>query len=73
MQNPFLNKEGKISKTKVGTFLVGLSVIAGTVGGFLQGAIPPVPAIQALTTEVGAILALFGLRDSELLSGKKSS
>ena len=51
------------SKTKLGTLLVGLSLVLGTVGGWMSGAIDMSSAIQALAVQVGGILTIFGVRD----------
>ncbi len=58
------------SKTKIGAALVGISAIAGTVGGYLQGSIDPVNAIRALVIEIGVVLAIFGFRDLPLINRK---
>lgn len=51
------------SKTKLGAFLVGLSAVLGTVGGLLSGNIDLATGFQALVTEVGIVVGVFGLRD----------
>jgi len=58
------------SKTKVGTALVGLSVVIGTVGGWLQGSIEPGTAVTALIAQIGVILAIFGVRDLPFVNKK---
>jgi len=58
------------SKTKVGTALVGLSAVIGTVGGWLQGSIEPGTAVTALIAQIGVILAIFGVRDLPFVNKK---
>jgi hypothetical protein len=58
------------SKTKWGAFLVGLAAIVGTVGGWLSGAADLNSTILALVTEVGAVLAVFGVRDLPFINKK---
>ena len=57
-----------MSKTKAGATLVGLGLILGTVGGWLQGVIEPMTAITALCTEIGGVLAVWGIRDLKLFN-----
>lgn len=65
------NKSNKMSKTKLGTLLIGVSAILGTVGGYLSGAVDMGSALQALIYEVGGIFAIFGVRDLPILNGGK--
>jgi len=58
----------KISKTKTGATLVGIGLVLGTIGGWLQGTLDPMTAITALATEVGGVLAIFGIRDWPILN-----
>jgi len=61
-----------MSKTKAGATLVGLGLILGTVGGWLQGVIEPMTAITALCTEIGGVLAIYGIRDWNIINGIKN-
>jgi hypothetical protein len=65
------NKTGGWSKTKIGTLLVGIGAVAGTLGGWLTGSLEPMSAFQALLTEVGVVLGIFGIRDIPILQGRK--
>lgn len=65
------NSKGNWSKTKVGTLLVGIAAVVGTIGAMLNGAVDTMTGIQSLVTEVGVVLALFGLRDIPLLNKLK--
>jgi len=68
MENPFLNKEGKVSKTKVAAFLGGLSAVLGTIAGILNGNISGLSGLQTLATELAVILGLFGIRDLKIFN-----
>lgn len=57
-----------VSKTKAGATLMGLGFVIGTVGGWLYGSIDTMNAIQALITEIGAVLAIYGIRDIPFLN-----
>lgn len=63
------NKEGKMSKTKLGAVLIGLGAVLGTVGGWMSGSIDAVSALQGLLIEVGAVATLFGFRDLNIFNG----
>lgn len=65
------NKEGKYSKTKLGGLLVGISAVVGTLGLWFQGNLESLTAVQQLITEVGAVLAWFGIRDIPFFNQKK--
>ena len=58
------------SKTKMGAALVGIGLVIATVGGMISGTINTSAGITALLTEVGVVLAVFGIRDIPLLNGK---
>ena len=58
------------SKTKIGTALVGLSAVIGTLGGWLSGTIEPNQAITSLIAELGVVLAVFGVRDLPFVNKK---
>jgi predicted phage tail protein len=58
------------SKTKLGVLIGGLGAIFTTVGAWMQGAVDVSTAITALMTEVGVILALFGVRDMPFVNKK---
>lgn len=61
----------KISKTKLGASLLGLSAILATIGGWLSGTIDTTSAVTALIAEVGAVITAFGIRDWPILNGVK--
>jgi len=58
------------SKTKLGVFIGGLGAIFTTIGAWTQGSIDVSAAITALMTEIGVILALFGVRDMPFVNKK---
>ncbi len=58
------------SKTKWAGLLLGLSAVLGTVGSFLNGNLSPTSALMTLTTEVGVVLAIFGIRDLPFINRK---
>lgn len=58
------------SKTKIGTLLIALGPVLLTVGGLLTGNIQLVNGLTALSTEIGAVLAVFGLRDLPFVNKK---
>ena len=64
------NKKWYKSKTKWGTLLIGVSVVLGTVGGWLSGSIDAGSAFTALMLQVGGILAVFGVRDLPFINKK---
>ncbi len=64
------NKKWYKSKTKWGALLVGVSVIFGTLGGWLSGTVDAGTAVQALMVEVGAVLGFFGIRDLPFINKK---
>lgn len=59
------------SKTKLGTLLVGLGAVLGTVGGMINGGINLSSGILILLTEVGVVLGVFGLRDLPFINTKR--
>lgn len=61
----------KMSKTKIGAVLIGASMILGSIGGWMTGAIDPISAIQAVMFEVGGIFAVFGIRGWPILNRTK--
>ena len=62
------NKANKMSKTKLGTLLIGISAVLGTIGGYFSGTIDIASTIQTLIYEIGGILAVFGIRDLPILN-----
>jgi len=61
----------KMSNTKIGAVLIGVSMILGTIGGYLTGAIDTMSALQALLAEVGGVFAVFGIRGWPILNKTK--
>jgi hypothetical protein len=58
----------QVSKIKVGSFLVALAAIIGTVGGYLSGSIDFTSGLLALAGEIGVLLAVFGISEIPLLN-----
>ena len=58
------------SKTKIGTLLIAAGPVLITLGGLLTGNIPITNGITALVTQMGAVLAVFGLRDLPFVNKK---
>ena len=52
-----------ISKTKLGSGILGVSAILATIGGYLSGTIDLTGAITSVIASVGAVITAFGLRD----------
>ncbi len=61
----------EVSKIKVGSFLVALSAILLTIGKILSGELDFLSSLTTLATEVGALLAVFGITDLPLLNSFK--
>ena len=59
------------SKTKLGAVLVGLGPVLITVGGMISGSLDLGPGLVDLATELGIVLAVFGIRDWPLLNKLK--
>lgn len=59
------------SKTKWAGLIGGLSLLLGTVAGFLNGNVDAFNAMQALALEISGVLAIFGIRDLPILNVKK--
>ena len=51
------------SKTKWGALLIGLAPVLMTVGNLLSGNVDIVSSFPSLMTQIGVILAVFGIRD----------
>ena len=51
------------SKTKIGTLLIAAGPVLITIGGLLTRNIDLISGITALSTEVGAVFAIFGIRN----------
>ena len=60
----------KMSKTKLGAVLIGVSAILGTLGGYFSGTLDLGSTIQALITEIGGVLVVFGIRDLPIINKK---
>ena len=58
------------SKTKIGTLLIAAGPLLITIGGMLTGSINLVSGMSALSVEVGAVLAVFGIRDLPFINKK---
>lgn len=59
------------SKTKIGAVLIGAGAVLGTLGGILTGSIDYATGLMALLTEVGVVLAVFGIRDWPIVNKKR--
>lgn len=65
----FYNIEGKVSKTKVGTVIVGVAVVLTTLGNWLTGSSTfDLALLTKLLTEIGAVMVALGIRDLPLLN-----
>jgi hypothetical protein len=71
MTNIFKNKDGNWSKVKIGSTLVGVSVIFGTIAALYQGDISTAMFFQQLVTELGVLAGVFGLRDLPFINKSK--
>ena len=60
-----------MSKTKLGAVLIGAGAVLGTVGAYLTGNIVFFDALKLVLIEVGAVLAVFGVRDWPIINRKK--
>lgn len=58
------------SKTKWGALLVGLGLVLGTAGGIVNGTLDVSSGILTLLTEIGGVLAVFGIRDLPFINKK---
>lgn len=56
------------SKTKVGALLVGIGPILVTIGGLLSGTLDFTTAVLNLSVQIGAVLAVFGIRDLPIIN-----
>jgi len=59
------------SKTKLGAFLLGVSALVGTLGSFFVGDISLQAFVQEILVEIGSVLAVFGIRDWEIIRKKR--
>lgn len=59
------------SRTKIGVLIVGIGAILLTAGAVYTGDMTLMKAIPLIVTEIGGILAVFGIRDLPVLNGKK--
>ena len=58
------------SKTKIGAALIALGPVLVTIGGLVSGDLNLISAGQQLLIEVGAVLAIFGVRDLPFINKK---
>lgn len=58
-----IDKKWYESKTKIAAILIGVGPVLATIGGMLQGSIDFNSALIQLSTEIGVILGVFGLRN----------
>ena len=56
------------SKTKMGALLMGLSAVLATMGAYISGAVDAGATVNALIIQVGAVLAVFGVRDLPVIN-----
>lgn len=66
--NAVKNKEGRNSKTKIGAVLIAAGPVLVTVGSIITGDMQLLDGIIRLSTQVGAVLAVFGIRDLPILN-----
>ncbi len=59
------------SKTKIGAALLALGPVLVTLGGLISGDLSIFSAGQQLLIEVGAFLAVCGIRDWNIINGIK--
>ena len=57
------NKQGKISKVKIGAALIALGPLLVTLGGLIGGNLSLAGGLNQLLLEAGAFLGVCGLRD----------
>lgn len=60
------------SKTKLAALLIGIGPVLATIGAMINGQIDFGNGLFALSTEIGIVLGIFGIRDFELFRGVKS-
>ena len=58
------------SKTKVGTLLIAIGPVLITIGGLLNGNLDLVSGLTTLSTEVGIVCAILGIRDLPFINKK---
>lgn len=58
------------SKTKWAALLIGIGPVLATVGRLLNGSLDFAGALIQLSTELGVILAVFGVRDLPFINKK---
>ena len=58
------------SKTKIGALFIAVGPIIVTIGGLLNGTIELGSSLTALSMEIGAVLAIFGIRDLPFINKK---
>lgn len=51
------------SKTKVGALLIGIGPVLMTVGAMLSGQLDLASGMASLSTEIGIVLGILGIRD----------
>ena len=58
------------SKTKWAAILIGLAPVLTTLGGMLNGHLDIGSGVFTLASQVGVVLAVFGIRDIPMLNKK---
>jgi len=59
------------SKTKIGTLLVAVGPVLITIGGLINGSVDISSGLLALSTEVGIVCAVLGIRDLPFINRVK--
>lgn len=59
------------SKTKWAALLIAVGPVLATVGGMIQGSIDVSAGIIQLTTEIGIVFGVFGIRDLPFVNRTK--
>ncbi len=59
------------SKTKLAALLIGIGPVLATIGAILNGQTSIITALPVLSAEIGVVLAVFGVRDWNIINGKK--
>ncbi len=59
------------SKTKWAALLIGIGPVLGTIGAIIGGQANMMASLPTLAAEVGVVLAVFGIRDLNIINGIK--
>lgn len=59
------------SKTKWAALFIGVGPVLATIGAVLNGQANFMTALPVLTAQVGVVLAVFGIRDWNIINGIK--